>query len=169
MVDNSGLGATTFGGSLTFSGTGANALNIPVTLQLASPQPPYFTGQQAFGLTPQGPEQVSLPNGTTSSQGSNQVLVFLSVDATAGDMQTVTSVLAAASARTVGEIPQARVLQVEVQNTNGIANLLTVLRSSPGVLYAGPNLFVDTPRNAYQTLAWNEVIFALMSGKPVPR
>jgi hypothetical protein len=28
---------------------------------------------------------------------------------------------------------------------------------------------LDAPRNAYQTLAWNEVIFALVSGKPVPQ
>jgi hypothetical protein len=106
----------------------------------ASFEPPYFLNEQAFGLAPQGPMSISLPDGTVISDGTDQLIVFLSFDATPAQMQAVASVLSNADAQVVGQIPTIRELQIRMHDVNQASNLLIALLATPGVLHAGPNL-----------------------------
>ncbi len=142
-----GLGAATFNGSATFTASSSTATGN-VNLQLAPPQPPYFTGTQSFLLTPQAPVTITMPDGSQLPDGSNQLLVFLALNATTANMQSVASVLGAHKATVVGEVPSVNELQVQMQDPSLAADLILQLQATPGVISAQPNLFSSATQSS---------------------
>ncbi len=122
------------------TGFGAKASGTNLLFEIEAP---YFTCDAEISRPPQGPMEVTIPDGNVIQDGTDQLLVFLDSAATTDDMMAIASILSDANASVVGEIPSIHELQIEMQDVNQLSNLITLLEASPGVLYAGPNLFVQ--------------------------
>ncbi|MGD0499911.1 MAG: putative Ig domain-containing protein [Bryobacteraceae bacterium] len=149
-VDITGMGAGAFTGTITLAASGSTAppLVINVSLNLASPQPPYFTGSYSFTIPPQGPMPVTMPDGSVLTQASNQLLVYLSQGVTLSQMQDIALAIGAGGGQVVGEIFPGQVLQVQLQDISRAANLMTTLRLTAGVVDVEPNLFASLAQNS---------------------
>jgi hypothetical protein len=136
------MGASAFTGTITLTPTGSTGLPlvISVSLNLASPQPPYFTGTYSFGLPLGSPQSVTMPDGSVVTDGSSQVLAYLSANATTSQMQAVASAIAGSGGSVVGEIPSLHELQIQLSDVTKAGQLILTLESLAGVVFAGPNM-----------------------------
>jgi hypothetical protein len=98
-------------------------------------------------VAPSGPITITMPDGSTLSGATNQLLVFLSGDVTTANRQAVADTVTAAGAQVVGELSEIKMLQVQVQNPTTVGALILKLRVLTGVSYVGPNLF-EAPDDA---------------------
>ena len=144
-IIDTGMGASTFTGTITLTAAGSSAppLVVNVSLSLAPSQPPYFTGSYPYSLLPQGPASVTMPDGTVVTQGSNQLLVFVSQGATPAQMTGIGSVLNSAGASAVGEIQYGNILEVQVPNVGVVPALMSKLLVTPGVVDVEPYIFTQ--------------------------
>jgi len=139
-LNTSGLGATTYNDQVVLTGGAAGTLSL--SLELASPRAPYFTGSSAFFVLPsrESASWVGLDDGT-AVLSPNQLFVEVSEAATAAQHLELQELLERSDARVIGQIPGFRTLQVEIA-AGSMNSMLATIRSLNGVEYVTPNAFL---------------------------
>jgi hypothetical protein len=87
------------------------------------------------------PVTITMPDGTQVT-GASQIMLFFTGDSTTAQQQAAVSAAMSRGAQVLGQVPNFRVVQLGVPDTNSIARILVELQVLPGVRYAGPVLFL---------------------------
>src|SRR5262249_38339979 len=91
----------------------------------------------------EGPFTITLPDGSSVSGATNQLILILTGDVTGANQQAVFAVIAEARAQVVGQSQRLKLYQLQVADTKTIASLIIKLRVLPGVQWVGPVLLTS--------------------------